>query len=285
MLLKGRLGGCLATGTALALLSGCGSVTTVTEHAPTLPSATGPAAHVAPKAHKASAIAALNNPAQQPDSSATAYCNEVAEGHACHAVTTTPSDPNESPQRNCDTNIVANAATSCALAENAFYEYYEFRNVPEKYRAIEVYSPATHKNYELECDEPDRLIACTSSPLSQSIYVSFPQAAIDAYTDGQASAYADKRNLGHPGATAGQRVEEKEAVPDPELSEGRGSESEGGEDEIGSYTHAGDAEFCNLHECIGDFEGEDGYVVECEDGSYSHAGGISGACSDHGGEN
>ena len=104
MPLKGR---CLATGTVLALLSGCGSVTTVTKHAPTLPSATGPAAHVAPKAHKASAIAALNNPAQQPDSSATAYCNEVAEGHACHAVTTTPSDPNESPQRNCDTNIVA----------------------------------------------------------------------------------------------------------------------------------------------------------------------------------
>jgi len=26
------------------------------------------------------------------------------------------------------------------------------------------------------------------------------------------------------------------------------------------------------------------YLVECEDGTYSHAGGISGACSDHGGE-
>jgi hypothetical protein len=283
MLLRGKMGGCLATAAVVVVLSGCGSVTTVTEHAPTPPSTTAPAAH-APKAHKAPATVALNNPAQQPDSSATAYCNEVPEGHACHAVTTTPSDPNESPQRNCDTNIVANGATSCALAENAFYEYYESRNVPEKYRAIEVYSPATHKDYELDCDEPGRLIACTSSPLSQSIYVSFPQAAIDAYTDSQASAYANKRNVGHPGPTAGSRVEEKEAAPEPEPSEGQNGES-GGEDEVGSYSHAGDAEFCSLHECIGDFEGEDGYVVECEDESFSHAGGISGACSDHGGEN
>jgi hypothetical protein len=131
---------------------------------------------------------------------------------------------------------------------------------------------------------PGRLIACTSSPLSQSIYVSFPQAAIDAYTDSQASAYANKRDIGHPGSTARQRVEEKEALPVPEPSEGQSGESEA-EDEVGSYSHAGDAEYCTVHECIGDFEGEDGYVVECEDGSYSHAGGISGACSDHGGEN
>lgn len=284
MLRGGRSGGCLATAATVALLPGCGSVTTVTERAPPPPSTSAPAAHVAPKAHKAAATVALNNPAQQPDSSATAYCNEVPEGHACRAVTTTPSDPNESPQRNCDTNIVANAATSCALAENAFYEYHESRGVPEKYRAIEVYSPATHKDYELDCDEPGRLIACTSSPLSQSIYVSFPQAAIDTYTDSQASAYANKRDVGHPGATERQRVEEKEAVPEPEPAEGKSSEGED-EDEVGSYSHAGDAEFCNLHECIGDFEGEDGYVVECEDGSFSHAGGISGACSDHGGEN
>lgn len=58
------------------------------------------------------------------------------------------------------------------------------------------------------------------------------------------------------------------------------AESEG----PGSYSHAEDASFCSEHECIGDFEGEGGYVVECADGSFSHAGGISGACSDHGGE-
>lgn len=68
---------------------------------------------------------------------------------------------------------------------------------------------------------------------------------------------------------------ESEASPPAEAREGA--------DEVGSSSHATDEEFCEANECIGDFEGEDGTVVECEDGSYSHAGGISGACSDHGG--
>lgn len=56
------------------------------------------------------------------------------------------------------------------------------------------------------------------------------------------------------------------------------------EDHVGSASHAGDAKFCEEHRCIGNFTGEDGTVVECADGTFSHAGGISGACSDHGGE-
>lgn len=55
-------------------------------------------------------------------------------------------------------------------------------------------------------------------------------------------------------------------------------------EEVGSYSHADDAGFCSAHTCIGDFQGEGGYIVECQDGTYSHAGGISGACSHHGGE-
>lgn len=61
-------------------------------------------------------------------------------------------------------------------------------------------------------------------------------------------------------------------------------EAAGKEDEVGSTSHATDGQFCSEHECIGDFEGENGTIVECSDGTYSHAGGISGACSDHGGE-
>jgi hypothetical protein len=56
------------------------------------------------------------------------------------------------------------------------------------------------------------------------------------------------------------------------------------EDEVGSASHAGDTKFCGEHECIGSFTTEEGTVVECSDGAYSHAGGISGACSHHGGE-
>ena len=45
-----------------------------------------------------------------------------------------------------------------------------------------------------------------------------------------------------------------------------------------------DSSFCSTHDCIGDFNNEPGTIVECADGTYSHAGGIQGACSSHGGE-
>jgi hypothetical protein len=44
---------------------------------------------------------------------------------------------------------------------------------------------------------------------------------------------------------------------------------------------------CDGNPCIGDWEkeaAEGGTVVQCNDATWSHAGGISGACSDHGGE-
>ena len=43
--------------------------------------------------------------------------------------------------------------------------------------------------------------------------------------------------------------------------------------------------FCSTHHCIGDWDGEaakGGTIVQCADGPWSHAGGFSGACSDHG---
>lgn len=55
-------------------------------------------------------------------------------------------------------------------------------------------------------------------------------------------------------------------------------------EDVGSSDHSTDAEFCAAHQCIGDFTGEGGTIVQCQDGTYSHAGGISGACSSHGGE-
>lgn len=83
-------------------------------------------------------------------------------------------------------------------------------------------------------------------------------------------------------AKAKEEAEQNEEEPSstPESSPTGGESGEG----PGSYSHAEDSRFCSEHECIGDFKGEGGYVVECSDGTYSHAGGISGACSDHGGE-
>lgn len=69
------------------------------------------------------------------------------------------------------------------------------------------------------------------------------------------------------------------AAPVKPPSSGGGGETEG----PGSLSHAEDEQFCSEYECIGNFQEEEGTVVECSDGSFSHAGGISGACSDHGG--
>lgn len=87
-----------------------------------------------------------------------------------------------------------------------------------------------------------------------------------------------------------QKREQRERSASPPASNesppSKSSGSSSGEhDEVGSSSHATDSQFCSEHHCIGSFTTEGGTVVECSDGSYSHAGGISGACSHHGGEN
>jgi hypothetical protein len=43
------------------------------------------------------------------------------------------------------------------------------------------------------------------------------------------------------------------------------------------------ADFCSTHVCIPNYDNGTGSTVQCSDGSYSHSGGIQGACSHHGG--
>jgi hypothetical protein len=45
-----------------------------------------------------------------------------------------------------------------------------------------------------------------------------------------------------------------------------------------------DSGFCSTHSCIPSFDEGNGYIVQCADGEWSHSGGLSGACSYHGGE-
>lgn len=52
----------------------------------------------------------------------------------------------------------------------------------------------------------------------------------------------------------------------------------------GSASHSTDTEFCTTHTCITNFPNGNGYIVQCADGAWSHSGGLSGACSYHGGE-
>jgi hypothetical protein len=47
--------------------------------------------------------------------------------------------------------------------------------------------------------------------------------------------------------------------------------------------HVGDAAFCGSHRCIANFPNGHGTIVQCVDGEWSHSGGLTGVCSDHGG--
>ena len=79
---------------------------------------------------------------------------------------------------------------------------------------------------------------------------------------------------------------EEETSPLAEKPEDEPGDACSGEVEgPGSECHAEDEKFCEENSCIPNFSNGNGTVVECVDGEYSHSGGISGACSDHGGEN
>lgn len=52
----------------------------------------------------------------------------------------------------------------------------------------------------------------------------------------------------------------------------------------GNLIHNPPSAFCAYFNCISNFWNGSGYVVECVDGMYSKSGGLSGACSRHGGE-
>ncbi len=120
--------------------------------------------------------------------------------------------------------------------------------------SVTAYSPTTHQTYTLNCESSEDVVHCTTGDAR----VSFDQPS--------------------------QPTSSPPSGSSPEEADGESSSEGGEQDEVGSSSHATDAQFCQEHDCIGNFESEPGTIVECEDGSFSHAGGISGACSDHGGE-
>jgi hypothetical protein len=73
-------------------------------------------------------------------------------------------------------------------------------------------------------------------------------------------------------------------APQSETSAGATPQTTPAVEAPGSYSHATDADFCSTRRCIPNFPNGNGYIVQCVDGQWSHSGGLSGACSDHGGE-
>jgi hypothetical protein len=51
-----------------------------------------------------------------------------------------------------------------------------------------------------------------------------------------------------------------------------------------SSSSSSSTDFCTTHDCIDSFYEGTGYIVQCNDGMWSHSGGLQGACSYHGGE-
>jgi hypothetical protein len=153
----------------------------------------------------------------------------------------------------CDANVQARAATTtCGFAQNTFYEYWTNGQAS----ALQVYSPTTGLVYETTCAGHRDEILCTTTDGGA---VRFSQASVASYDQDQADAYASNHDLGPasqgPAGTS----------PPPPPSTGTPSN------------------FCDTHDCIPNYPNGNGTTVQCADGTYSHSGGIQGACSHHGG--
>ena len=119
---------------------------------------------------------------------------------------------------------------------------------------VTAFSPVTGKTYRLRCvitGPNTELLCATPAPATGIVVLPF------------------RTSIASPSAPT---TPQSAPAPQP-ASEGPGSTS-----------HAADAEFCSTHGCIANFPNGNGYVVQCADGEWSHSGGLSGACSDHGGE-
>ena len=164
----------------------------------------------------------------------------------------------------CDQNITAKTGTTtCPFAQNVFYAYWQVGSA-----SIRAYSPATDITYRLRCDATARQVICTAG---DGAVVGFSAASIDRYTSANARAYADSHDLG-PASTPTVRARET-APSDPAPTVAPPSSAAG----------TGTDDFCTTHDCIPNYPNGNGSTVQCSDGSFSHSGGIQGACSHHGG--
>src|SRR4051794_35676569 len=92
----------------------------------------------------------------------------------------------------CDPNISAeNGTTSCAFAENVFWEYWYFTTSGQGTR-FTAYSPSSHIVYEVTCGGTSPVV-CTTDTGAE---IHFPLSAVNAYTQSQADAYAASKDLG-----------------------------------------------------------------------------------------
>jgi hypothetical protein len=172
-----------------------------------------------------------------------------------------PAVPHREAYRHCDANVLAGSHASCGFTQNTFKAYAETLRGESRSRSglsyiVEAQSPATGRSYNMDCRTSASTGGTVTCVGASSALVRFPLRAARAY----------------------------HAPTSAPMPKGEAPVPTGQTDRVGSSSHAGDTRFCSQHQCIGSFMTESGTVVKCADKTYSHAGGISGACSHHGGE-
>ena len=164
----------------------------------------------------------------------------------------------------CDPNIDGlTPRTSCAFAQNAFYEYW----AADERTTLRVYSPALGQSLSTRCTNIGFQILCRAGDGGRA---RFSTDALASYSARQAGTYASTHDTGTDSTSAATAREAASSYTDPE-------DASGGpyDDPDLSDTAPGDE--------IPNYDNGTGYRVQCADGTYSQSGGRQGACSGHGG--
>lgn len=216
------------------------------------------------------------------------------------------------------TRTYVGADTSCPFAASVYRDYDEAlvknlertgdrRPVP---RRVAAFSPVTNRSYQMVCAPNAMYVSCTggidslvrfrapdpcgfdhnvysycatrANPYCQQGQCFYPAPASRACASGWTYQAPTTRSGPQRFGSCGQQSQEAAGPPTSSSQ----SISAPTMEEPGSTSHAGDVQFCSTgnHICIPNFSAGAGYVVQCRDGEWSHSGGESGACSEHGGE-
>jgi hypothetical protein len=130
----------------------------------------------------------------QPD--ANAASNDPTDAGSAGACEEGACEMSQLPNQ-CSRGLASSETISCALASNVFYEYYEASQNASSPGTISAWSPVTSKYYQADCSAGDGLIDCAIEGASGSDpTVDVTQAALAAYTPGEATSYASNADLG-----------------------------------------------------------------------------------------
>jgi hypothetical protein len=170
----------------------------------------------------------------------------------------------------CDANIEVKAATTtCRFAENTFYEYWTDSGDGQ----LQVWSPAAGRYFTTACADAPDTIVCTTDDGGE---VRFSEQSLLAYRQDQADRYAASHVLGPDGGSS-------DGSSSPDAGVKRSAPEDDGS--IPDYSDAPSPDTGPTPDSeIPNYDNGNGYPVECADGMWSKSGGLSGACSGHGGE-